>query len=116
MVDQLQFRPGAVRTKLKEKAAYSFRSLRPFNRAGVEFLALRVNADGIVGYDPVDKLWLNEGLRQEERVERVWDCKNSKGKVSPGTHKFRIRAWRGLAGKGGGDWTFRYSIDKVIAE
>jgi hypothetical protein len=116
VVDQLQFRPGAIHTKLKEKAAYSFRSLRPFNKAAVEFLTLRVDADGVLGFDIVDRLWFKEGLRQEERVERVWNCKNSKGKFSLGPHQFRILAWRGLEGKGGGDWTFRYSVDKVIVE
>lgn len=102
VIVRLQFQPGTIRPKLKEKASYSFRSLSDFNTAAAEVRVLTRAPDGSSYPQLVYKKDFTSGMRVGETRTGEWDGKNSKGKVSIGTHQFHVRAWRGF--EKGGDW------------
>jgi hypothetical protein len=116
VIDQTHFQPSPIHPKLGEKTRYSFRSLRHFNSAAVDFRAVVRNSDGLPDYQSVSSKRFKNGLAQDQVVEGEWDGMNSRGGVSRGMHRFMVRAWRGLKGNGGGDWTFVFPRERVVVE
>lgn len=116
VIDQAQFRPSPIHPKLGEKTRYSFRALRSFNSATVEFRVAVRNADGLPSYESVNSKSYKNGLNQGQLVEEEWNGMNSKGRISRGVHRFMVRAWRGLKRNVGGDWTFVYTKERVVVE
>lgn len=113
VVDQLQFQPGSIHPKLKEKASYSFRSLSDFDTASADFMLVSLDSEGVVRSELAAREMLKNGVRSGEAIAREWDGKN-KGKVSLGPHQLRVRVWRGL--KSGGDWVFAATEQIVKVE
>ena len=113
VIDQLQFQPGSVRSKLKERARYSFRSTSDFDTVSADFMLVTLSS-GVVHAQLAFREVLKNGVRRSESVARDWDGKNSKGKISQGPHQFRVRVWRGL--KNGGDWAFASAKEVVRVE
>ena len=116
VIDQAQFRPSPIHPKSGEKSRYSFRALRPFNSAAVDFKVVAINSAGLPGYKTVFTKWFKNGLSQGQVIEEEWDGMNSKGKILPGIYRFVVRAWRGLRSNVGGDWTFRYTKERGRVE
>jgi hypothetical protein len=114
VIDQLQFQPGSIHPKLKEKASYSFRSLSDFDTGSADFMLVTLSSDGVVRPQLVARETLKNGVRRGESVSKDWDGKDSKGKISEGPHQFHVRMWRGL--KGGGDWVFAATRQVVRVE
>jgi len=113
VVDQLQFKPGQIRPQLGEKASYSFRALSDFDTGSADFMLVTLSSDGVVRPQLAASAPLKNGVRRGESVTRDWDGKN-RGKISQGTHQFRVRVWRGL--KSGGDWVFAFTRQTVRVE
>lgn len=116
VIDQAQFRPSPIHPKLGEKTRYSFRALRSFNSATVDFRVVVRNSDGLPSYESVNSKSYKNGLNQGQVVEEEWNGMNSKGRISRGVHRFMVRAWRGLKRNAGGDWTFVYTKERVVVE
>ena len=114
VIDQLQFQPGSIRTKLKEKASYSFRSASDFNTVSADFMLVTLSTDGVVRPQLAFRETLKNGVRRGDSVKRDWDGRNNKGKISQGPHQFHVRAWRSL--KGGADWVFAATQQVVRVE
>ena len=113
VVDQLQFQPGQIRPKLKEKATYSFRALSDFETGSADFMLIVLSSDGVVRSQLAASEPLKNGVRRGESVMRDWDGKN-RGRISQGPHRLRVRVWRGL--KSGGDWVFAFTRQEVRVE
>lgn len=114
VIDQLQFQPGSINTKLKEKASYSFRSLSDFNTGSADFMLVKPSSDGVVRPQLAGRQELKNGVRGNTIVSKEWDGKNLKGKYSQGPHQFYVRVWRGA--KSGGDWVFAATRQTVIVQ
>lgn len=114
VIDQLQFQPGTIRPKQKEKASYSFHSLSDFNTGSADFMLVTLSADGVTRPQLVYREMLKDGIRRDASVRKDWDGKNAKGRISLGTHQFHVRVWRGL--KSGGDWVFAAKKQLVRVE
>lgn len=114
VIDQLQFRPGSINTKLKEKASYSFRSTSDFNTGSADFMLVTLSSDGVVRSELAGREMLKNGVRGGASVTKEWNGRNIKGKISQGPHQFWVRVWRGA--KSGGDWVFAATRQMVIVQ
>jgi hypothetical protein len=114
-IDQVNFAPGSINPRKKEKANYDFHSLFDFSKVSAEF--------SMVGRNPqtqeimsmlVRSVDIGGGISRNEWVRKAWDGKNDKGAVSTGQHQVHIRAWRSL--ESGGDWASAWSphVVKVV--
>lgn len=104
VIDRLEFQPGSIRPKLKEKASYSFHSSSDFDIVAAEFRLVTRSSGRGVSSQLAFRETLRNGVPQDSWIPRFWDGKNSRGKISQGPHQFYVRAWRGL--KSGADWVF----------
>jgi len=114
VIDQLQFQPGSIHPRLKEKATYSFRCLADFNAASANFMLITLSPDGVVRPQLVASEKLNHGVRRGDSVKKDWDGKDRKGRISRGPHQFHFRAWRSL--NSGADWVFAATQQVVKVE
>ncbi len=103
-IDQLQFQPGSIRPKLKEKISYSFHSSSDFDMAAAEFRLVTRSPGLGTSSRLAFRETLKSGVERNGLVTKYWDGKNSKGEISQGPHQLSVRAWRGL--KSGADWAF----------
>lgn len=113
-IDQITFQPPSINVSRKESAVYSFRSLRDFGKARVEFCRLS-EIGGEVRRRRVKTVTLDSGLKRDERygVDKpaLWDGKANPKEVSIGHHRIQVRVWTNPASDG--SWLFAGSRDQV---
>lgn len=113
-IDSLQFRPGSIQPKRKQKAAFSFRAREAFKDVEAEFYRVGLANDGQIVATRVDGQKIKKGVRRDERIKQEWDGKTDEGETSQGQHLLQVRAWRSL--KEGGDWVAAQSAELVRVE
>ncbi|HEX8140738.1 MAG TPA: hypothetical protein VF544_24440 [Pyrinomonadaceae bacterium] len=114
VIDQLRFQPGQIRTKLKEKASYSFHSRADFDAVSADFLRVISPPGGATSWQLAGREMLKDGVRRDKTVARDWDGRTINGTVSQGPHQFQVRVWRSL--KNGGDWVSAVTKQMVKVE
>lgn len=113
-VDQLAFTPGKVSVGRGQTAAYSFHSKSDFDNAAVEFMQVVQHPDGL-HKSLVNGRRIGAGVRGDSWVESAdnerWDGRDSRDRISEGTHQLQVRVW-----DDGGDWVGAWSDDFVTVE
>lgn len=113
VIEKLRFQPRSIHPKLNEKALYGFYSKSDFNKASAEFWLQTYSPERGFSSRVVAREEI-KGVVRLQSVERYWDGKTSKGKISLGDHQFFLIGWRSR--ENGGDWVFAAEEQVVTVE
>jgi hypothetical protein len=113
-IDQVDFRPGAMRVSQKQRASYSFYSRSDFNRTVVEILRVQRSGDevkvSLARSTPLD-VTVSRGTWIGRSQPLTWDGLDGENHVSSGPHLLQIRAW--LNSQDLRDWVAAWSPNTV---
>jgi hypothetical protein len=114
-IDQVEFKPSAMRVSQRQKASYSFYSRSDFNRSVVEILRVRRSAEEIrvslARSNPLE-FGINRGTWVGKKEPLTWDGMDGNNHVSSGPHLLQVRAW--LNSQDARDWVAAWSPGMVV--
>ena len=114
-IDQVEFRPGAMRVSQKQRASYSFFSRSDFNRSVVEIMRVERGGDEIrvsLARSTPLPVGINRGTWVGKTEPLTWDGLDANNRISSGPHLLQVRAW--LNAQDDRDWVAAWSPTTVV--
>lgn len=106
-IEEVSFLPRRIRAQAQERASYRFFSHSAFPRAVAEFVRVEEAIDGERQFF-VDEAPIGDVAAGRSIAPRQWDGRDSFQRVSPGTHRLKVRAWAPTGG-----WVTAWSNSRV---